>query len=524
MELVTGQQMRRIDERAIARGTPSLELMEHAGRGIAAALRDDYPDLATRGVLVVCGKGNNGGDGFVAARALASRGIVPRVVLLGRASEVSPDAAANLAALRAAGVVVHEAPDIETWREHAHDRTDEVVLDAMLGTGVTGGARGLVAQVIDDLNAGRRTVVAIDLPSGLDADSPTVAGPAIRATRTYTLCRPKLPLALEPAASLAGVWRVVPIGIPDEIVAEEQVALEWLDRDVARALLPARRPDTHKGTYGHLLAVAGSADRSGAAVLLARGALRAGVGLVTVATPRSARRLVAVQQAEAMTVALDETAAGTIAATAVDAVETVLGTTSALAIGPGLGTEPDAVQAVLGIIGRAERPLVIDADGLNALATLGTASLARLLARCPPFVLTPHPGEAARLLGRGTADIQADRLASAREIARTCGGTVVLKGHRTIVARADGRAAVNASGNPGMASGGTGDVLTGIVGAFLARRLDTWDAARLAVYVHGAAGDHAAAHGGLDGLIASDVAGALPTVLAGLQPAAEVGR
>ena len=508
MEILTGEQMRRVDRRAIDEfGVPSLDLMEAAGRGVAAALLEEFPEARQAGVLILCGKGNNGGDGLVAARHLAALGLEPRVVLLADGDGLSGDAATNLAAARAAGIEVHETPDETRWQaERSSLDSGRIVLDAMLGTGVRGGARGLVARVIEDLNRVAPRVAAVDLPSGVDGDRPHTDGCAVTAQRTFTLCRPKVALVLGDDSVRAGRLRVIPIGIPAAALRAEPVDLEWIDADLARSLLPARPSDSHKGTYGHLLAVAGSAGKSGAAVLLARASLRCGVGLVTVATPVSAQGAVAVQQAEVMTEPLAETDDGVLAGGGADPALSLLATRDALALGPGLGSAGATCAAVESIVAGAERPSVIDADGLNAFA----GNLAGLAARPAPTVLTPHPGEAARLLDIGNDEVQADRLAAVRRIARETSAVVVLKGHRTLIARPDGRVSVNSTGNAGMATAGTGDALTGAIGAFLARGLDGWDAARLGVYVHGDAGDRARRQLGQESMIASDLIANLP--------------
>jgi NAD(P)H-hydrate epimerase len=515
MEVLTGEQMRRVDRRTIDEwGVPSLLLMESAGRGVAVALLQEFPQAAAHGVLVLCGKGNNGGDGLVAARHLARLGVTPRILLFGRADDLRGDVAHNLQAARGSGLNVEEVPDESSWgRLRGLLSRSIVVVDALLGTGIKGGVRGVLAQVIRDVNDSATDVASVDLPSGLDADSPMVAGPAIGADRTYTLCRPKLPLVLEPASLHAGRWSVVPIGIPDEAVQAESPDLEWLDDEAVRGLAGARAPQAHKGNFGHLLAVAGSTGKAGAAVLLARGALRAGVGLVTVGTPASSLPVVASQQAEIMTTPLPETASGALARGAASATRSLLETRDALAIGPGLGTAAETRSAVISIVSGGKTPSVVDADGLNAFAAGGKKTLARLRAATWPLVITPHPGEAGRLLETSTASVQNDRLGAARKLAETTGAVVTLKGHRTLVATPEGHVAVSSRGNPGMATAGTGDVLTGIVGALLARGLDGDAAARLAVFLHGDAGDRAAAHRGEDGMIASDVIEQLPEAL-----------
>lgn len=510
MELLTGEQMRRVDRRAIdGMGIPALDLMEAAGRGVAMGLLADFGEARLERLLILCGSGNNGGDGLVAARHLAGRGLRPRVVLLAPVESLRGEAAANAAAARAAGIGIEAVADEGAWAGVASslDRHD-VVLDALLGTGIRGGARGLAAKAIEDLRRSGVIVASVDLPSGIDADRGAVEGTAIRAEITYTLCRPKLALALEPAASHAGRVRVVPIGIPDAAVAAESATFEWTDEAAAARALPARERGDHKGRFGHLLAVAGSRGKSGAAVLLARGALRSGVGLVTVAVPRSAQATVAAGQAEAMTEPLPETREGAIAAGAATPALRLSATRQAIAIGPGLGTSVDTRRAVDRIVGKRRCPAVIDADALEGpsgdperLARLGDAA---------PAVLTPHPGEAARLLGTAAAAVQEDRLDAARRLAEATRSVVVLKGHRTVVAEPGGRVAFNASGNPGMATAGSGDVLTGVIGALLARGIPAFDAARAGVFAHGDAGDRAAARLGHAGLIAGDIVEALP--------------
>jgi NAD(P)H-hydrate epimerase len=503
MRILTGDQMRAADRHAIERlGIPGILLMEQAGRAVADALLEDRPDAGRTGVAILCGRGNNGGDGFVIARRLRERGIEAAVVAFAAAGELRGDAATAHETAVESGVRVVEAIDRAAWdRERDRVLSRGIVVDAMLGTGVSGGARGLVADVIADLARTRAFVVSVDLPSGVDANAGEVAGPAVRADVTYTLCRPKLALLLEPAASLAGRWRVLDIGIPEEAVEAAGSNLEWLDAAAVAPLLPARPKDAHKGRFGHLLVVAGSRGKSGAAVLCARGALRAGAGLVTVATSRDAQPLVAVQQAEVMT---------EIAASAAVALRS-LASRDALAIGPGLGTSAAARALVTTMLAKRRVPAVADADALNVFEGR------RLRAGKLPLVITPHPGEAARLLGTTTPAVQADRLGSARRLADATGAVVVLKGHHTVVAEPGGAAAFNSTGNPGMATAGMGDVLTGIVGAFLARGIPARDAARLAAYVHGDAGDRAAASRGQEGLIATDAVGALPAALSALR-------
>jgi NAD(P)H-hydrate epimerase len=511
MEILTAAAMRRVDARAIGeRGIPGLTLMEAAGRGVAESLVAEIPGLAARRVVILCGKGNNGGDGLVAARQLSRLGVTPRVWLITRGSDLAGDAAINLQRAREAGVAIDELDDDRAWARASLTLDGEtIVIDALLGTGVVGGARGPIARAIDVVNDSAATVVAVDLPSGVDADAGQLVGPTIRAHRTLTLCRPKPCLVLEPAASHAGPWCALDIGIPDDLVADEKAELEWLDASCAAGLAPARPRDAHKGTMGHLLAVAGSRGKSGAAVILARAALRSGVGLVTVATPRTIQPEVAAAQSEIMTEPLAETGSGRLAGAAAKAALELLASRDALALGPGIGTAPATRAAVHAMLLGRTSPAVLDADGLNAFSGLGRR-VDRLRAGAHALVITPHPGEAARLLDTTAAAVQFDRLGAARRLAAGTGAIVVLKGRRSVIAHPDGRAWFNSTGNPGMATGGTGDALTGIIGALLARGVSGIDAARLGTYVHGDAGDLAAARLGEDGLIAGDLIDALP--------------
>ena len=511
MEILTGEQMRAADRHAIETlGIPSLELMEAAGAGIAGALLADEPGLRHRGVTVLCGKGNNGGDGLVVARHLARAGVSVSAIVLAEPDALSHDAGANYRRVRERKIELHCAPDEIRWADCLNRiPSDALVVDALLGTGIRGAVRGLVARVIQDLTRERFDIVSVDLPSGLDADSPRVLGPAVTARKTYALCRPKPALVFDPAAQHAGPWSSIPIGIPDDAIKSRGSKLDWQDAASVRGMLPPRPDDAHKGNLGHVLVVAGAPGRAGAAVLTARGALRSGAGLVTVACPASIRSEIAVQQAEVMTEALMESSEGTLSAGSAARVQDLLGTRDTLAIGPGLGTDPETAKAVRALAFSARRGAIIDADGLNALA-LDPDSVLTLREAAAPRILTPHPGEAARLLGITAREVQADRLAAARNLAERSGAVVVLKGKRTLVARPDGAVAVNAGGNPGMATAGSGDVLTGIVASLLARGLEPDAAARLGVFLHADAGDRAAQRLGQDSMLASDILGDLP--------------
>jgi ADP-dependent NAD(P)H-hydrate dehydratase / NAD(P)H-hydrate epimerase len=513
--LATAEEMRRADRRATERyGVPSVLLMENAGRGAADAIERVLGPVGGRRVVVVSGKGSNGGDGFVVARHLVGRGARVSAWLVGRVDDVRGDARVNLDALQRAGECVTEVPEPAG---KTFDRLDaelagaDVIVDALLGTGVRGPATGAVAAAIEAINAAGasgRSVCALDLPSGLPSDGEAPAGPVVRARVTVTFGLPKLGLILPAGAACAGRVEIADLGIP-RVWLEEGISTALLEAADVRASLPLRPADAHKGSYGHLLVVAGSVGRTGAAVLACLGALRAGTGLVTCATAASQQPVVAAQLSEPMTEPLPETAARTISTKAVERVVELLGRMDALALGPGIGLDPETRTAVEVLVREVERPMVVDADALTALA--GKPGLCR--AAPAPRLLTPHPGEAARLLGCTIAEVQVDRIASARRLAADSGAIVALKGARTVVAHPDGRVTLNPTGNPGMATGGTGDVLTGVAGGLLAQGVANAEVLGAAVYLHGLAGDLAAATRGQAGLVAGDVADALPAAI-----------
>jgi NAD(P)H-hydrate epimerase len=504
MRILSADQMREADRRTIDEvGIPSIVLMENAGRQVVAAMESFFQDLDERRVAIVCGKGNNGGDGFVVARTLNQRGIDATVFLVGQVAEVKGDARINLDILGRLGVSVIEVADEGAWELHFSEISDhDLVIDALFGTGLKAPLSGLHQTVVGDLNASSLPVVAIDLPSGMSADSPDLIGDAIEATVTVTLAAPKLPLVLPPAEQKAGEIVIADIGIPMAVIdALEGPRIDLLTRDTMRRLVTPRAADSHKGDFGRIVIVAGSTGKTGAASLAAMGALRSGAGLVTVACPRSCQAVIAASGLEFMTEGLDDTADGTVdfggagAALGLDA--------DVLVMGPGLGRGEGVTAFVHEVFEKSEAPLVIDADALNAFAG-EPASLVGREGRA--LIITPHPGEMARLIGCTVEDVQADRIGLATDFARTHRVHVVLKGHRTVIATPAGAVFVNPTGCPGMATGGTGDVLAGMLGAWLAQLLDADAACRLAVYLHGAAGELADADLGEVSMTAVDLA------------------
>jgi NAD(P)H-hydrate epimerase len=504
----TGDEMRRVDERAVRElGIPGTTLMENAGRGAAevilARLAADRRPLRSRRVAIVCGKGGNAGDGFVVARCLARRGVRCDVVLTSPPADVRGDAAVKLRDLQKVRVRPTHAVD-PTAVAGILARAD-LIVDALLGTGSRGAPDGFLAGVIDAMNAAGRPIVALDIPSGLPAGGGEPAHVVVRAEQTLTFAGLKRGLVEPPGRDLAGQVTVVDIGVPPDEVARGINTFTLGPEDVSKHF-PRRKRAAHKGSYGHLLIVAGSVGKTGAAVLAADGALRSGVGLCTVATAASQQPVVASLVLEAMTEPLAEGAPGCVGTAAWDTLRALIDARDAVAIGPGLGLGDETRALARRLVAEARTPMVVDADALTALV-----DHLEVLRKAPaPRCLTPHPGELARILGVPAADVQRDRVGAARAFATTHRVHLVLKGSVSVIADPAGRVILNPTGNPGMASGGTGDVLTGIVGAFLARGLAPGDALTSAVYLHGLAGDVAADRVGEESLIARDVVAALP--------------
>jgi NAD(P)H-hydrate epimerase len=507
MRVLNTQQMREADRRTIDDvGIPSIVLMENAGRQAVAAMEAAFEDLATSRVGVLCGRGNNGGDGFVVARTLVQRGVEAIVFLFGAVADVRGDARTNLEVLGRIGLTVVEITNAQEWELHFSEISEcDVLVDAILGTGFNGQLSGMLETVVADVNGLGVPVVAIDIPTGLSADSHEVSGEAIEASMTVTLAAPKIPLVLPPADTHGGDLVIADIGIPLPVIDEvEGPYVELLTRERMRELVPARTADSHKGDFGRVLVVAGSLGKTGAAHLCAIGALRSGAGLVTIATPRSCVPIIAAMGPEYMTEGVEETSSGAIDYAALDRVLDMKA--DVIAIGPGLGQDPSTAVFIQGLVERTGVPLVLDADALNAFA----GEPERLAGRDGvDMIITPHPGEMARLLNTSIEAVQHDRLRYATEFAASNRLHVVLKGHRTIVAGPEDRAFINLTGNAGMATGGTGDLLTGMIAAWFAQLLDAEAACKLAVYLHGTAGDLAEADEGEVALTAGDVASRL---------------
>jgi hydroxyethylthiazole kinase-like uncharacterized protein yjeF len=501
MKITTSEEMRAIDRATTGRfGVPSLTLMENAGTAVADCAMKEYPHVSD--YVVICGKGNNGGDGFVAARKLKQAGKNVAVYLLATPEDLRGDAAVMFERMGLPFTSVTSSEGLQREILPTLARAG-VIVDAILGTGFRPPVKGLYADVISAINATVAPVVAVDIPSGADSDAMVGQSGALRARSdmivTFT--------ALRPAHVFEGLTEgpivCAPIGSPDEAI-ESQLGLELITpRDILGLFAP-RTPDGHKGLYGHVLIVGGSVGKTGAAAMAGISALRVGAGLSTIATAKSALPVVAGYAFETMTEPLTETDAGTISSVALDRgeYEAVAAGKDVIAIGPGISRHPDTAHFVRAAVQQSKVPTVLDADGLNAFE--GNSSM--LDGRQRPLILTPHPGEMSRLTGLSTKDIQKSRLEVARAFAREHGCILVLKGHRTLVAMPSGTVWVNPTGNPGMATGGTGDVLTGMTAGMLAQNLhDVERAVIAAVYLHGLAGDIARERLGGQSMIAGDL-------------------
>jgi hydroxyethylthiazole kinase-like uncharacterized protein yjeF len=506
MKVLTASQMREVDRRTIELGVPGLILMENAGHRVVEFLASKFEPLGEQRIVILCGKGNNGGDGLVVARQLytAFRPQTLHVVLAPDPAELQGDAAANFRMLQVCGCPVSR--EITALMRDA-----TVVIDALLGTGLKGPVTGPMVELIREINSGfpRAKTVALDIPSGLASDSGAIPGESVRADYTVTFTAPKVGQVLPPACDRVDELHVCPIGSPAGLYEDDKlIFLSLVETQIFRHLLGPRAPATHKGDVGHVLVIGGSRGKTGAASMAGMAALRAGAGLVTVATAGSAVPATAAYAPVLMTEALPETEDGAISLRALDGelLAGLIRSKDVVALGPGLGTHPETVAFARRLAADTPQYLVVDADGLNALA--GTEFKGRNL------ILTPHPGEMARLTGMRPAEVQADRVNVARALATGRGVTVVLKGQRTLLAFPDGRVWVNPTGSPAMATGGSGDILTGLIAGLLAQFPQDPEAAiAAAVYLHGLAGELGAAALSEQALIATDLLEFLPEAM-----------
>jgi NAD(P)H-hydrate epimerase len=508
-KIVGAATMRAMDKAAIETyGIPGLILMENAGRAVVNEIAARFDSLAKLRVNIFAGKGNNGGDGFVVARHLFNRGAEPTVFLAAPAETITGDAAVNLAAFEKIG------GRIKPFTDEKHIRNfklkfmhTSVVVDALLGTGVSGAPRGFYNEIIDTMNGQGKLRIAVDLPSGLIADEGVVPGKVFNAHVTVTFGAPKACLYTYPAAARCGQVVVADISLPPAAVDDAEPLALVADRGDIERLLPRRRADGHKGTFGHALLACGSVGMGGAGSVAGRAALRMGAGLVTVALPRSLANAYLAAAPELMTLPLPETETGAVAAAGVDRFVEKAGSVTALMLGPGLGTDPATGRFVREVVTKTTLPLVLDADALNLMGTDDWLST-----RNGPTVVTPHPGEMARLTGATVETIQADRIGAAKAYAVGRNVVVALKGAGTVIALPDGRCWLNPTGNDGLATAGSGDALAGMVASLLAQGLSPTDAAVAAVWLHGDAADRWVAEGHTSrSLVATDLLRLLTT-------------
>lgn len=508
MKVLNSEQMRKADKKAIEEiGIPGVVLMENAGRQVVESIEDLFKPSYPLAVAIFCGKGNNGGDGFVVARHLSNRGHLPKVYLLGSREEAKGDARVNLDIIMNMHINISEIKESDDWEDILKYLDDyDLIVDAIFGTGLSKPVGGFYADFIQYLNLSGVPIVAVDIPSGLSSDTGNIIGPSIEADLTVTFAYPKLAHILPPAEERVGLVVVADIGMPPEAVGDHEEIAYLIDKDSAYSLLPFRRAESHKGNYGHLLVVAGSVGKTGAAYMTGESALRVGAGLVTVATPVSLNPILEIKLTEVMTEPLAETSQHTVSIKALERVLELAQGKDAIAIGPGLSQNDETKKFVRELVAQTQLPLIIDADGINAFSSCPQA----LKTKEKTLIITPHPGEMARLIGAATADVQSNRLEVCRRFAMEHNIYVVLKGYRTVISSPAGELFINSSGNPGMASGGTGDILTGMLAGFLVQKMTPIDALILGVYLHGLAGDIAAQELGVSSLAATDLLNYLP--------------
>ena len=517
MKVVTAAEMRKIDQDTInGIGIPGIVLMETAGSAIVRAIEQHYPTAQRIGILV--GKGNNGGDGLVIARQLAHAGREVYLFLVSPPDSFTGEAEINLQIAKNLELRIEVILTGTVLKSDANIAGCELLVDAILGTGLRGTVRGSIATLIETINNYSIPILSVDLPSGLDADTGHPLGTCVRADRTVTIGLPKRGLLVHPGAELAGKLEVVDIGFPEQVVDAQGIRVNWTTRTQASQWIPPRPLASHKGTYGRVLVIAGSTGMTGAAALASEAALRAGAGLVTLAIPKHLNPILEGLLPEVMTLPLPETDAGSLSVAATSTIlEFSEKTKSVLAIGPGLSQHPETVALVHQLVRENReqelgRRMVVDADGLNALSQ--APEIISLLDS--EAVLTPHPGEMSRLTSTSVSNLEADRIRKAQQFASEYTLTLVSKGAPTVTGLPNGDVWINSTGNPGMATGGMGDVLTGIIAGLMAQGVSSGKAAALGVYIHGLAGDIAAEALGMPGLIASDVLKAVPQAISSL--------
>jgi hydroxyethylthiazole kinase-like uncharacterized protein yjeF len=514
MKVATAEQMQELDRKTIETyRIPGIVLMENAGRGAAEAISNAFPDILKKKVAIVAGKGNNGGDGFVIGRYFLNRGISVKAFLLADPKALRGDAETAFQIFLRMKGEVFAVPSSKDYQKVKKDLEKfDLLIDSIFGTGLDAEVRGYYREVIDHLNTLQKPIVAVDIPSGLDADTGKPLGTAIRASLTVTFGLPKVGHLISPGIDYVGEVKIIDISTPRRLVEEEKIQTYLLESDdIRRRLSVPRRPDTHKGDYGHLLVIAGSVGKTGAAAMACEAALRVGAGLVTLAIPKSLNTIMEVKLTEVMTEPLPETPKQTLSLRAFNSILRLCENKKAVIIGPGIGTFKETQSLILKLIKTLNLPIVLDADGLTALATQPKI----LPATNRSLIVTPHPGEMARLIGSTAKEVQEDRIGISRSFSLSRHVHLVLKGHRTLIATPKGEIFINPTGNPGMASGGTGDVLTGMIGGLICQGFDILSSLQTSVYLHGLAGDEVALEKGEKSLVATDLIQKIPALIQG---------
>lgn len=522
VKVITADEMREIDRISIEEyGIPGIVLMERAGLAVALKVKEFYPD---KKILVLCGGGNNGGDGLVAARNLHNRGFKVSVLIFAKKNSLSPDCNAQYQIAKKIGIPVEFRKDLNERDVHG-----AVLIDAVFGTGLSRPVKGSLAGVFAFINDSDVPVVAVDIPSGISSDTGEILGEAIMADYTVTFGLAKRGHLLYPGAEYTGRLFVEDIGFPAKILASEKINVDMIDREMVSGLIPLRPKYSHKGDYGHVLIVAGSRGKTGAALMAAKACLRSGSGLVTLAVPESLMNIFQGRVTEEMTLPLPDDGSGVLSSKAIDVILNFAAQKiDVIAIGPGIGVSNDTEKIMNELIQKSTIPMVIDADAINSIAPphpplgkggqrggISKGAIGLLRKAKSPIVITPHPGEMARLLSQESEKeikikIEKDRIDTAMSFSKETGTYLVLKGVPTIVTEPEGRAFINTTGNPGMATAGSGDVLTGMIASLLGQSLNPVNASLLGVYIHGFAGDMAAKGKGEHSLIATDIIDSLP--------------
>lgn len=511
MKVATTSEMKDLDKVTIETyGIPSIVLMENAGRGAAEIILNYFDGIIDKKVGIFIGKGNNGGDGLVIGRYLHEKGVPVQLYLLAPKSQISGDAKINLDIVSNMKVSLVEITNEEAFNQLKREMSHlDIIVDGILGTGLASDVKGFFKDVIEYINGLKKPIVSVDAPSGLDCNNGRPKGISIKAHLTITFGLPKVGQLIYPGLDFVGKLKVIDIGIPNEALISANIQNNLITYDMVKGAIKDRVPNSHKGSYGHLLVIAGSVGKTGAAALASLGALRSGAGLVTLGIPESLNSAMEAKLTEVMTEPLPETYEHTFSLEALERIRELTLKKGAVAMGPGISTHPQTRDLILRLITELTIPLIIDADAINALA--GYLDILRQAKS--QVVLTPHPGEMARLLGISASEVQKDRVGIARVVSREHGVYVLLKGARTIIGDPEGNIYISPTGNPGMATGGMGDVLTGMIGGFMIQGYEVLDACLVSVYIHGLAGDLIARDKGETGMIAMDIVGRLPEVI-----------